>query len=271
MRSIDYFISSATAHLYNTPSYNAYSEQLVLLSALGYYFHRPNIVNISTEAMVNRNDDYYLTLQSMLSDTSYLGDIIERKRNESIKLVLCPQHLPKFHPLFDEVLKGVLNAGENVYLVLLVNDKKCMWRATLMQRWHLSLGSSLSKRIIWLSYLTPHDYLLMLAAGDVMIDTFPFGGGVTSLEALSVLTPIVTLPDLQTTPALTASMLLKLPTSVSNTLIVHSVQEYIETMTRIVQNDIVLLELRKSLAVAVDRIYEDKQSIVEWERFFQRL
>jgi hypothetical protein len=25
------------------------------------------------------------------------------------------------------------------------------------------------------------------------------------------------------------------------------------------------------LAVAVDRIYEDKQSIVEWERFFQRL
>ena len=42
-----------------------------------------------------------------------------------------------------------------------------------------------------------------------MVDPYPFGGGVTSLEALAVCTPVVTLPSRQTVPALTAGMIRK--------------------------------------------------------------
>lgn len=59
----------------------------------------------------------------------------------------------------------------------------------------------------WLPYLSPDAYVTLLAAGDVMVDPYPFGGGVTTLEALAVCTPVVTAPALQSVPALTAGML----------------------------------------------------------------
>ena len=45
------------------------------------------------------------------------------------------------------------------------------------------------------------------AIGDVMLDPFPFGGGVTTLEALSTCTPVITLPSRQTVPQLAAGMI----------------------------------------------------------------
>jgi len=49
--------------------------------------------------------------------------------------------------------------------------------------------------------------LLYLAIGDVMLDPFPFGGGVTTLESLSVCTPVITLPSRQSVPQLAAGMI----------------------------------------------------------------
>jgi hypothetical protein len=59
-------------------------------------------------------------------------------------------------------------------------------------------------RIIWVPSLTPQEYLTLLAVGDVMLDPFPFGGGVTTLESLAVCTPVLTLPSAQSVPQLAA-------------------------------------------------------------------
>jgi hypothetical protein len=40
-----------------------------------------------------------------------------------------------------------------------------------------------------------------------MLDPFPFGGGVTTLESLSVYTPVITLPSRQSVPQLAAGMI----------------------------------------------------------------
>lgn len=62
-------------------------------------------------------------------------------------------------------------------------------------------------QIVWVEGLDPQQYLQLLYLGDVMLDPFPFGGGVTVLEALAVCTPVVTLPAFQTVPQLAAGML----------------------------------------------------------------
>lgn len=63
---------------------------------------------------------------------------------------------------------------------------------------------TLLSRIIWLDSLTPSEYLTLLSVGDVMLDPFPFGGGVTTLESVAVCTPVVTLPSRQSVPQLAA-------------------------------------------------------------------
>jgi predicted O-linked N-acetylglucosamine transferase (SPINDLY family) len=57
---------------------------------------------------------------------------------------------------------------------------------------------------VWVASLSPQEYVSLLAAGDVMLDPFPFGGGVTTLESLAVCTPVVTLPPSQSVPQLAA-------------------------------------------------------------------
>ena len=44
----------------------------------------------------------------------------------------------------------------------------------------------------------------LLRAAHVLIDPYPFGGGVTTLEALAACAPVVTAPALQTVPQLAA-------------------------------------------------------------------
>jgi predicted O-linked N-acetylglucosamine transferase (SPINDLY family) len=62
------------------------------------------------------------------------------------------------------------------------------------------MGFHLMQRVFWLYGLSPQEYLTLLAAGDLMVDPFPFGGGVTTLEALAVCTPVMTAPELQSVP-----------------------------------------------------------------------
>jgi hypothetical protein len=153
--------------------------------------------------------------------------------------------------------------------LLLLNDadKKLMWKRTLMNRWSqelsdriLSSSSSsdsdipvvqikkfLDEFLVWLPSLSPEEYLLMNALGDMMIDPFPFGGGVTTLESFYMCTPVITLPDQQNVPQLTSGMLLTLaergmddPTrrkEFLKQLVVHSQEEYLENIKELIELD----------------------------------
>ena len=55
-------------------------------------------------------------------------------------------------------------------------------------------------------------FLLTFMLFVYLSDPFPFGGGVTTLEALSVCTPVITTPSAQTVPGLTAGMILRMQT-----------------------------------------------------------
>lgn len=64
-----------------------------------------------------------------------------------------------------------------------------------MTRWRKTLGLDLVKRLVFLPTVAQSEMMTITAQCDVMLDTFPWGAGVTSLEALYAGTPIVTLPS----------------------------------------------------------------------------
>jgi glycosyltransferase involved in cell wall biosynthesis len=232
---------------FNPASSEMYSEQLVLFSSLGMFFERPLLslegraldpaAAGGLAALVERPASLYESLRRTHLGNRELAALLALKI-DSLKqtsssstssakpkqFILCPQQLPKFHPNFDYVIASVLRRVPGAVLVVLDPAGKYHWRRTLEQRW-LSTSADApadagadagtdaappgawTERVLWLGRLDPQEYLAVLALGDVMVDPYPFGGGVTTLEALAVCTPVLSLPAHQTVPQLTAGML----------------------------------------------------------------
>jgi predicted O-linked N-acetylglucosamine transferase (SPINDLY family) len=136
-------------------------------------------------------------------------------------------------------------------------------------------------RVLWMQNLKPNQYLGMLALGDVMLDPYPFGGGVTTLEGLSVCTPVLTLPGRQTVPALTAGMIKTMlgevgsaaaTELVTRNLLIHKSEEsYISSAVEILTNEVTALAIRKVICDNVDTLFDgaatSKRTITEWGNF----
>ena len=157
-----------TAHPPPSPSYDRYSEQLLMFDSLGFHFKKPQY-DLNAEIANER-----------------LRHVIEGKKTFGTKLILIPQHLPKLHPDMDEVFRELLVAIPNAQLVLVfAASKRMQWKRTVEERWmhEESIGEAMMEavndydepRIVWLDNLKPNEYLALLAAGDVMLDPFPFG------------------------------------------------------------------------------------------------
>ena len=138
--------------------------------------------------------------------------------------------------------------------------------------------------------VTPDKFVTLISLADVMIDPYPWGGGVTTLEALSVGTLVVTLPSKQSVVALAAGFYGHLgldgsieiedgtagatanevtgapPTDVR--LVVRDVGEFAEMALLIARDRAVRAALgaRVESAMAQRPIFEDESAVDEWER-----
>ena len=106
-------------------------------------------------------------------------------------LYLCPQFLFKLHPEFDAALAGILRSAPQAHIVLLAAKREAKVR--LRQRIDAALGAEAS-RVHFLERMPVSLYYEVLAAVDVVLDPFHFGGCNTTCEALAMGKPIATLP-----------------------------------------------------------------------------
>ena len=108
-----------------------------------------------------------------------------------LTLYVCTQSLYKLHPGFDSILLGILHTDPLALIVLLAGPQP-HWKELLTTRFGRTIPAE-HRRIHFLPQQTQSNFLHLQALADVLLDTFPFGGGNTSLEAFAFGTPIVTL------------------------------------------------------------------------------
>lgn len=111
---------------------------------------------------------------------------------EDRHLYVCPQTLFKFHPTFDAVLDALLNRDPKGLLVLMGSrDEPRMQRliARLVRR-----RPGIDAQIAVLPLRPRQEFLAVLRAADVVLDTPHFCGMNSSLESFAMGAPVVTLP-----------------------------------------------------------------------------
>lgn len=106
----------------------------------------------------------------------------------------CPQSLFKLHPDFDRALKGILERDAKGEILLLGGNRR--WEEAIQARLAGTLGEA-ARRVRFMPPASHAAFLGQIAAADVIIDPFHFGGCNTSCEALALGVPVVTLPSFQ--------------------------------------------------------------------------
>ena len=118
---------------------------------------------------------------------------------ENIKILLVTQALCKIHPKFDRALRSILLMDVNAHVVVLAGLGP-VWAGRLNIRFRrlydqFADGIRWIDRIHILQRLPPDLYASIIQSSFLMLNTFPYSGFTTSLEAFSLKLPVVTLNE----------------------------------------------------------------------------
>jgi predicted O-linked N-acetylglucosamine transferase (SPINDLY family) len=236
--NMDYFISS---DLYEPEeAQDNYSEKLVRLPGAGTlaFYERPPFVQAAQDR----------------SEVGLPG---------GAHIYLCPQTVFKLHPAFDAIVLDILRR-DPLGLVILVAPEINRHLVLLQERLQRSLGDMIA-RVGVVARRDRREFIRLLKAADVMLDTVHFNGMNTSLEALSVGLPVVTLPGGEQRARHTAGMYAKMeyPQCVA-----RDAGDYVDIAVRLATDSALRDAARESLIARSGRLFSDETVVRAFEGFF---
>ena len=268
-RHMDYFISSK--HLEPADGDDEYTETVVRLPHIPISFDRPQLPSDIAAIRARRSDYFPLGIE-------HADDAAGR-----INLYACPQSLFKFHPDFDEAIGRILAADPNGRLIIIhASSTSTELLQATVNRMATAIAAAVAvsdrantvatrrplQQLIVLPHQSLDDYFRLCGAVDVLLDTFPFGGGNTHYEALSTGTPVITLRTRQMrgriTPALYHRLNLASP---EHGLVARSMTEYVQFALRMATDREANAMAREEILARVPGLYEDTVGIQELEQW----
>ena len=236
--TIDYFVSN---DLYEPDGATAdYSEQLFMLHNLGSLAH------------------YYRPIRpSPLKPRAAFNLPADRP------LYLCPQNLFKVHPDMDDLIAAILRRDPRG-VVAFVEGRVRNWSALLRKRWQ-QIMPDVQHQIVFVPRMREGDYLNLIALADVMLDTVHFNGMNTSLEAIAVGTPVVTLPGAFQRGRHTQAMYRRMGL---DDLVADSADAYVDAAVRLANDGDYRRAVNSRIQANSAVLFEDADVVREFERFF---
>lgn len=235
--TMDHYLSNVGMD--DPESQQHYSEKLEILQHPFFYYHRPEL----------------------------LSDQITKKLlglPEDFRLYLCPQTLFKFHPDFDAMLRGILRRDPKS-LILLVKLGQESWRQRLLERFQRTMPD-VHQRIVWLPRMSAFKFMHLFRLGDVVLDTYKFGSGNSSLEALSMGAPFITCPDPYLRTRATSTFLQRM--GVTDT-IASSPEEYVEKAVAIANDPEYRDDISQRILERSEVLFENISAVRELENWFE--
>jgi protein O-GlcNAc transferase len=233
--NVDYYISSAGMEPANAQEH--YTEKLERFENLPSYFVRPKL----PEQRLTR--EYF-------------------KLSETDHLYVVGQMLFKLHPDFDQVIERILKADPQGRVILFEGFQQ-HWTSVLMNRLKRTIPDVLD-RVQVMPWLKIEEYVSLLAFSDAILDTFPFCGGTTSMQAFSVGAPIVTLPGEFMRGRVTMALYEKLGIM---DCVAKDLDDYVRIAVRLGTDPAFHQQVSDAIIANGDRLYQNIHFVHELERF----
>ena len=240
--AMDYFLS--TDYFEPAKAKSHYSERLVQLRDVAFpgYYRRPEKIAAATPAEVGFDPTRHT--------------------------YFCPQSLFKLHPDFDAVLARILRRDPRGELVLVADEREDAYRRPRLEARMKRAAPDVFDRVTFLPKTAGREgYLQRLQACDVVLDTHPYCGGNTSLEAIAMGALVVTLPSGMSRGRHTYGFFRKMR-------FMHTVAEnadaYVELAVRIANDAAYRAQLKTLQGEAASALYEDQDAVDQIGAFFER-
>ena len=181
-------------------------------------------------------------------------------------LYLCTQNLRKYHPQLDGLLAEILRRDPRGRLLIIADAQRGITQQ-LLERLGRTMGD-MAQRVQVLQRMQRADYLSVVAAADVVLDTFPYAGGVNTVyDAISVGTPMISLPGDYHRGRWTLAACTQI--GVTDT-IAASAEQYVTLAVDIASEPDRRRELSKRLLAAGGELFSAAKTVDEHEAFFLR-
>ena len=231
--NIDYFFSCAAMEQPDGAA--QYTERLVTLPGLGTRYARPTGASALSRAQLGLPP--------------------------AGPLLLCPQSLFKIHPDNDALFARVLEAVPDAYLVFF-RDPEDAFTAVFRER--LRSAGIAPARTCFLDRVGHADYLRVNALATAMLDTLHWSGGNTSLDALAMGLPIVTIPGRTMRARQSFGMLSLLGIA---ELVARDADDYVRIAARLVAEPAWRADLHARIAGRCASLFDDPAPIAAVQEF----
>ena len=233
--TMDAFISAVGLETHDAAA--RYSERLVCMQRLPVHYARPPVPE--------------------QSDVRQRLGIAPEKH-----LYLCQQNLRKVHPDFDPLVADILQA-DPAAVVAFISDSQPSVTALLVSRLERTVPRG-QGRILFLPRQPEVDYLGLLKAAEVALDTTHYGGGANTVyDAFACGTPLVTLPTDycrgRYASAAYAQMAVEGP-------VARDAADYVEHAVRLACDPVWRARLSSQILAGLGRLLDDAAAVREFEQ-----
>ena len=240
-----------------------YTEQLVRLDTMATHY-----VKVPWDP--SKRAELYAAAAESVPELRLLAD--DDGPRAGLHLYAVSQHCRKFHPRFDAALVRILSADPGARLIV----RRCAPAAdagpTFVERLANHSGAAFAERVVAVPALALNQYLAVLATAQVMLEPFPFRGSITTLDAFTVGTPVVTNGgdlDGRATPKLTVALYRRVGMH-GECCVAHDEVGFSELAVRLASDSAFRARASALILAGHDLLFEDGAAVDEWERFLLR-
>lgn len=183
------------------------------------------------------------------------------------RIYLCVQNIMKLTPHFDPILKGILENDPCSVIVIVKTTIFNQSVGALCDRL-LRLLDVYKDRVILLNSMNQELFNQCIHQAHVLLDTFPFGGFMSSLNCFALNKCIIAKYGSTTKSTMTVGLYRQMGFM---DLVTHSNEEYVEKAIEVAVNDVYRASCEQKIKDNMHKVFDDKSAVNEWDKVFKEL